>query len=86
MVKILASLLDILYSLIYFSLLSFANGGIDDFISSNQDESILYLSYQKKAEIIKLEHGLFLNRQTVYYHESVYADSFITQKEKIFKN
>lgn len=45
-------------------------------------ESISYLSYQKKAEIIKLEHGLSLNRQTVYYHESVYADSFITQKEK----
>ena len=45
-------------------------------------ESISYLSYQKKAEIIKLEHGLSLNRQTVYYHESVYADSFITQKEE----
>ena len=23
-----------------------------------------------------------MNRQTVYYHESIYADSFITQKEK----
>ena len=45
-------------------------------------ESISYLSYQKKAEIIKLEHGLSLNRQTVYYHESIYADSFITQKEE----
>ena len=45
-------------------------------------ESISYLSYQKKAEIIKLEHGLSLNRQTVYYHESTYADSYITQKEE----
>ena len=51
-------------------------------IKAVEYESISYLSYQKKAEIIKLEHGLSLNRQTIYYHESVYADSFITQKEE----
>ena len=45
-------------------------------------ESITYLSYQKKAEIIKLENGIQLNRQTVYYHESTYDTSFITQKEE----
>ena len=45
-------------------------------------ESITYMSYQKKAEIIKLENGIKLNRQTVYYHESTYDKSFITQKEE----
>ena len=45
-------------------------------------ESICYLPYQKKAEIIKLENGIQLNRQTVYYHESTYDTSFITQKEE----
>ena len=45
-------------------------------------ESITYLSYQKKTEIIKLENGIQLNRQTVYYHESTYDTSFITQKEE----
>ena len=45
-------------------------------------ESITYLSYQKKAEIIKLENGIRLNRQTVYYHESTYDTTFITQKEE----
>ena len=37
---------------------------------------------QKKAEIIKLENGIRLNRQTVYYHESTYDTTFITQKEE----
>ena len=45
-------------------------------------ESITHMSYQKKAEIIKLENGIRLNRQTVYYHESTYDKSFITQKEE----
>ena len=45
-------------------------------------ESIAYLSYQKKAEIIKFENGIRLNRQTVYYHESTYDTTFITQKEE----
>ena len=45
-------------------------------------ESISYLPYQKKAEIIEIENKIRLNRQTVYYHESTYADSFITQKEE----
>ena len=45
-------------------------------------ESIGYLSYQKRSEFIKLENGIKLNRQTVYYHESTYSDSFITQKEE----
>ena len=43
---------------------------------------ISYLPYQKKAELIELENGIKLNRQTVYYHESTYSDSFITQKEE----
>ena len=37
---------------------------------------------QKKAELIKLENGIKLPRQTTYYHESKYSESFITQKEK----
>ena len=45
-------------------------------------ESITHMSYQKKAEIIKLENKIKLNRQTAYYHESTYDKSFITQKEK----
>ena len=45
-------------------------------------ESITHMSYQKKAEIIKLENGIRLNRQTAYYHESTYDESFITQKEE----
>ena len=45
-------------------------------------ESISYLPYQKKAEFIQLENKIKLNRQTVFYHESIYADSFITQKEE----
>ena len=38
-------------------------------------ESISYLPYQKKAELIEIENKIRLNRQTVYYHESTYADS-----------
>lgn len=45
-------------------------------------ESISYLPYQKKSELIELENGIKLNRQTIYYHESTYSDSFITQKEE----
>ena len=45
-------------------------------------ESISYLPYQKKAELIEIENKIRLNHQTVYYHESTYADSFITQKEE----
>ena len=45
-------------------------------------ESIGYLSYQQKVEFIKLENGISLNRQTAYYHESTYGDSFITKKEE----
>ncbi len=45
-------------------------------------ESIAYLSYQKKAELIEIENGIKLSRQTAYYHESKYSESFITQKEE----
>ena len=45
---------------------------------STEYESIAYLSYQKKAELIKLENGIKLNRQTVYYHESTYSESLTT--------
>ena len=45
-------------------------------------ESISYLPYQKKAELIKLENGINIKRQTVYYHESKYSDYFITNKEE----
>ena len=48
-------------------------------------ESITYRPYQKKAEIIKLENEIRLNRQTVYYHESTYDESFITLKEENLK-
>ena len=33
---------------------------------------------KKKAELIKLENGIKLNRQTVYYHESTYSESLTT--------
>ncbi len=52
------------------------------FEKSLKYESITHMSYQKKAEIIKLENKIKLNRQTVYYHESTYDKSFITQKEE----
>ncbi len=52
---------------------------------STEYESIAYLSYQKKAELIKLENGIKLNLQTVYYHESSYSNSLITQKENKIK-
>ena len=45
-------------------------------------EKIEYISYQKKSELIELENNIKLNRQTVYYHESTYTDTYITQKEK----
>ena len=45
-------------------------------------EKIEYSSYQKKAELIELENNIKLNRQTVYYHESTYANTYIIQKEK----
>lgn len=45
-------------------------------------ESIAYLSYQKKAELIEIENGIKLPRQTAYYHESKYSESFITKKEE----
>ena len=37
---------------------------------------------KKKSELIELENNIKLNRQTVYYHESTYANTYITQKEK----
>lgn len=46
---------------------------------------VIYL-IKKKAELIKLENRVKLSRQTTYYHESKYSDSFITQKEKTCKN
>ena len=45
-------------------------------------ESICYLPYQKKAEIIKVENGIRLNRQTVYYQESTYSEHYILRKEE----
>jgi len=48
-------------------------------------KSIGYLSYQKKVEFIKFENGISLNRQTAYYHESTYDDTFITKRRKTFK-
>ncbi len=67
---------------------------LEDFIKRNSNytysicekaleyEKIEYSSYQKKAELIELENNIKLNRQTVHYHESTYADTYITQKEK----
>ena len=45
----------------------------------------LHVLSKKKAEIIKLENEIRLNRQTVYYHESTYDESFITLKEENLK-
>ena len=45
-------------------------------------EKIAYISYQKKSELIELENNIKLNRQTVHYHESTYANTYITRKEK----
>ena len=43
---------------------------------------LLIYPIKKKAKIIKLENRIKLNRQTVYYHESTYSESFITQIEE----
>ena len=40
----------------------------------------LFIPIKRMQKIIKLENGIGLNRQTVYYHESTYDKSFITQK------
>ena len=47
-----------------------------------KSEFIEYKSYQKKAESIKDGLGVKLNRQTVYYHETKYSDSYITIREE----
>lgn len=41
-----------------------------------------YLSYDKKTEMIKLENGVKMPRQTAYYFESLYDDEFLKIQEK----
>ena len=42
-----------------------------------------YLSYGKKQELIRLENNVKIGRSTVYYHTSVYGESFLKRQEEI---
>ena len=42
-----------------------------------------YLSYGKKKELISLENNVKIGRSTVYYHTSVYGESFLKRQEEI---
>ena len=42
-----------------------------------------YLSYDKKRELINFENNIKIARQTVYYHESTYDETFLKKQEKI---
>ncbi len=41
-----------------------------------------YLSYEKKAEMIRFENGVEMPRQTAYYFESIYDDDFLNRQEQ----
>ena len=41
------------------------------------------LSYEKKGEMIYLEHGVKIPRQTTYYHESNFSEAFLKRQEKM---
>lgn len=41
-----------------------------------------YLSYEKKAEMIRFENGVEMPRQTAYYFESIYDDDFLNRQEE----
>lgn len=42
-----------------------------------------YLSYGKKKELIRLENNVKIARSTVYYHASVFTESFLKRQEEI---
>ena len=41
------------------------------------------LSYDKKRELIHFENNIKIARQTVYYHESIYSESFLKRQEEL---
>ena len=41
------------------------------------------LSYEKKGEMIYLEHGVKIPRQTTYYHESIFSEAFLKRQEEM---
>lgn len=47
---------------------------------------INYMSYGKKKELIHLENEINIARSTVYYHESIYSESFLKRQEEINMN
>lgn len=44
-------------------------------------EYISYLSYEKKAEMIKFENKVKMSRQTAYHFESIYDERFLKRQE-----
>ena len=42
-----------------------------------------YLSYDKKREMINFENNIKIARTTIYYHESIYDESFLKRQEEI---
>ncbi|WP_323736511.1 hypothetical protein PXD04_00635 [Methanosphaera sp. ISO3-F5] len=45
-------------------------------------EYISYLSYEKKAEMIRFKNSVEMSRQTAYYFESIYGDDFFNRREE----
>ena len=46
-------------------------------------DSIEYLSYGKKKELMNFENNVKIARSTTYYHESVYSEPFLKRQEEI---
>ena len=68
---------------------------IEDYIPKNSNysydivekglnyDTITYMPYEAKSEIINLENNIKIPRQTVYYHESTYTGEFLKRQEEI---
>ena len=46
-------------------------------------DSIESMSYDKKKELINFENNVKIARSTVYYHESVFSESFLKRQDEI---
>ena len=42
-----------------------------------------YYPMKKKSEMIYLEHGVKIPRQTTYYHESIFSEAFLKRQEEM---
>lgn len=45
-------------------------------------DTIGYLSYEKKTEMIRFENGVKMPQQTAYYFESIYTEDFLKRQEE----